>query len=101
MLQMLIGTNIPFMQYRRFAYLFSAVLLAASIGWLVIHGGPYLSVDFTGGANGLAGMPRPNPIPLPLGGQVRLKCEAMYSSLNPTDRQSRQIPHAEFQYRHL
>ena len=50
MLQMLIGTNIPFMQYRRFAYLFSAVLLAASIGWLVIHGGPYLSVDFTGGA---------------------------------------------------
>ena len=50
MLQMLIGTNIPFMQYRRFAYLFSAVLLVASIGWLVIHRGPYLSVDFTGGA---------------------------------------------------
>jgi preprotein translocase SecF subunit len=50
MLQMLIGTNIPFMQYRRFAYIFSAVLLVASIGWLVIHGGPYLSVDFTGGA---------------------------------------------------
>jgi preprotein translocase SecF subunit len=50
MLQMLIGTNIPFMQYRRFAYIFSAVLLAASIGWLVIHRGPYLSVDFTGGA---------------------------------------------------
>ena len=50
MLQMLIGTNIPFLQYRRFAYLFSAVLLVASIGWLVIHRGPYLSVDFTGGA---------------------------------------------------
>ena len=50
MLQMLIGTNIPFMQYRRFAYFFSAALLVASIGWLVIHGGPYLSVDFTGGA---------------------------------------------------
>ena len=50
MLQMLIGTNIPFMQYRRFAYLFSAVLLVVSIGWLVIHRGPYLSVDFTGGA---------------------------------------------------
>jgi preprotein translocase SecF subunit len=50
MLQMLIGTNIPFMQYRRFAYIFSAVLLVASIGWLVIHRGPYLSVDFTGGA---------------------------------------------------
>lgn len=26
-------------------------------------------VDFTGGANGMAGMPRPNPIPLPFGGQ--------------------------------
>jgi preprotein translocase SecF subunit len=50
MLQMLIGTNIPFMQYRRLAYLFSGVLLLASIGWLVIHHGPYLSVDFTGGA---------------------------------------------------
>ena len=50
MLQMLIGTNIPFMQYRRYAYIFSGVLLLASIGWLVIHGGPYLSVDFTGGA---------------------------------------------------
>jgi preprotein translocase SecF subunit len=50
MLQMLIGTNIPFMQYRRFAYFFSGALLVASIGWLVIHGGPYLSVDFTGGA---------------------------------------------------
>ena len=50
MLQMLIGTNIPFMQYRRFAYFFSAALLVASIGWLVIHRGPYLSVDFTGGA---------------------------------------------------
>jgi len=38
------------MQYRRFAYFFSGALLVASIGWLVIHGGPYLSVDFTGGA---------------------------------------------------
>jgi branched-chain amino acid transport system permease protein len=26
-------------------------------------------VDFTGGANGLAGMPRPNPLPLPWGGR--------------------------------
>ena len=49
MLQMLIGTNIPFMRYRRWAYLFSAVLVAATIVWLVAHGGPYYSVDFTGG----------------------------------------------------
>jgi preprotein translocase SecF subunit len=49
MLQMLIGTNIPFMRFRRFAYLFSGVLLAATITFLIVHGGPYLSVDFTGG----------------------------------------------------
>ncbi len=49
MLQMLIGTNIPFMRYRRFAYAFSSVLLVATIAWLVIHRGPFLSVDFTGG----------------------------------------------------
>ena len=50
MLQMLIGTNIPFMQYRRFAYLLSSVLLVATVAWLLMHGGPILSVDFTGGA---------------------------------------------------
>ena len=51
MLQMLIGTNIPFMQYRRFAYLFSAVLLVATIGWLVDPPrARTCSVDFTGGA---------------------------------------------------
>ncbi len=49
MLQMLIGTNIPFMRYRRFAYIFSAILLLATIVWLAVHGGPYYSVDFTGG----------------------------------------------------
>lgn len=49
MLQMLIGTNFPFMRFRRFAYVFSAVLVVATIAWLVAHGGPYLSVDFTGG----------------------------------------------------
>ena len=48
MLQMLIGTNIPFMRYRRWAYLFSAVLIVSTIVWLVVHGGPYYSVDFTG-----------------------------------------------------
>ncbi len=50
MLQMLIGTNFPFMQYRRFAYLFSFVLVAATTTWLLMHGGPLLSVDFTGGS---------------------------------------------------
>jgi preprotein translocase SecF subunit len=49
MLQMLIGTNIPFMQYRRFAYVFSSALLLATIVWLLVHHGPYYSVDFTGG----------------------------------------------------
>jgi len=50
MLQMLIGTNIPFMAYRRLAYVLSSVLVVATIGWLVVNHGPKLSVDFTGGA---------------------------------------------------
>lgn len=49
MLQMLIGTNLPFMKYRRWAYLFSGLLVVSTIIWLVLHGGPYYSVDFTGG----------------------------------------------------
>jgi len=50
MLQMLIGTNFPFMRYRRFAYLFSGALIVTTAAWLLVHRGPYLSVDFTGGA---------------------------------------------------
>jgi len=50
MLQMLIGTNIPFMRYRRYAYAFSGALALATAVWLVAHGGPRYSVDFTGGA---------------------------------------------------
>src|SRR5436190_14487034 len=49
MFQLLIGTNIPFMRYRRFAYVLSGAILLATIGWLVMHGGPKYSVDFTGG----------------------------------------------------
>jgi preprotein translocase SecF subunit len=49
MLQLLIGTKFPFMQYRRVAYTFSAVMVLATIAWLVIRG-PKYSVDFTGGA---------------------------------------------------
>lgn len=49
MFQFLIGTNIPFMKYRRFAYLFSAALVLATAAWLVVNGGPRYGVDFTGG----------------------------------------------------
>src|SRR5215471_15563321 len=48
MLQLLVGTNIPFMQYRRFAYVFSSVIVAAALAWFFIKG-PHYSVDFTGG----------------------------------------------------
>jgi len=49
MLQILHGTNIPFMRYRRITYLFSGALILATAVWLVMHGGPRYSVDFTGG----------------------------------------------------
>jgi preprotein translocase SecF subunit len=48
MLQILHGTNIPFMKYRRMAYFFSGLLLLATLGWLFTKG-PRYSVDFTGG----------------------------------------------------
>lgn len=48
MLQLLIGTDIPFMKYRRFAYIFSGVLVLATLGWFFTRG-PRYSVDFTGG----------------------------------------------------
>jgi preprotein translocase SecF subunit len=50
MFQILVGTNIAFMKYRRFAYLFSGAIVLATVVWLVIHHGPNYSVDFTGGA---------------------------------------------------
>ena len=49
MLQMLLGTNIPFMKYRRFAYIVSGAIALATAVWLVVNGGPHYSVDFTGG----------------------------------------------------
>jgi len=49
MIQLLIGTNIPFMKYRRFAYLFSGVAVVATAVWLLVNGGPKLGVDFSGG----------------------------------------------------
>lgn len=50
MLQLLVGTNYPFMKYRRVAYFLSAGLLIATAGWLVVNRGPRYAVDFTGGA---------------------------------------------------
>ena len=49
MFQLLIGTNIPFMRFRRIAYVFSGSLILATIVWLVVHGGPRYGVDFMGG----------------------------------------------------
>lgn len=49
MLQILHNTNIPFMKYRRLAYLFSGALLLATAIFLVVKG-PRYSVDFTGGS---------------------------------------------------
>ena len=49
MLQFLIGTNIPFMRYRRFPYMVSGALVLATVIWLVVNGGPKYGVDFTGG----------------------------------------------------
>lgn len=49
MIQLLHATNIPFMKYRHIAYWFSAIVIAATAVWLVMHGGPRYSVDFTGG----------------------------------------------------
>jgi preprotein translocase SecF subunit len=49
MIQLLINTNFPFMKHRRIAYFFSSSIAIATIVWLVVHGGPKYSVDFTGG----------------------------------------------------
>ena len=48
MFQLLIGTNIPFMKYRRYAYMVSAALTLVTLAWFFIKG-PRYSVDFTGG----------------------------------------------------
>lgn len=49
MLQLLVGTNFAMMKHRRLAYLISGALVLATVGWLVVNGGPKYSVDFTGG----------------------------------------------------
>lgn len=49
MLQILHGTNFPFMKYRRVAYAFSTIIVLATAAWLVVNKGPRESVDFKGG----------------------------------------------------
>jgi preprotein translocase subunit SecF len=49
MIQILHGTNIPFMKYRRFAYMLSGAVVLATAAWLVMHRGPRQGVDFSGG----------------------------------------------------
>jgi preprotein translocase SecF subunit len=49
MFHLLTGTDIPFMRNRKFAYAFSAIMVISTIVWLIVHGGPKYSVDFTGG----------------------------------------------------
>ena len=44
------NTNINFMGGMRIAFTLSMILIALSIGSLIAHGGPKLSIDFTGGA---------------------------------------------------
>ncbi len=48
MLQILHGTNISFMKYRRLAYFFSSALVLVTVVWFFTKG-PTYSVDFTGG----------------------------------------------------
>ena len=49
MFQILKDTKIPFMSYRKPMYIVSAIVVLATVGWLVVNGGPRWSVDFTGG----------------------------------------------------
>ena len=44
------NTNINFMGGMRVAFTLSMILIVLSIGSLIAHGGPHLSIDFTGGA---------------------------------------------------
>ena len=44
------NTHINFMGGMRVAFILSMILIVLSIGSLIAHGGPHLSIDFTGGA---------------------------------------------------
>lgn len=49
MIQLLVGSDFPFMKYRRIAYIVSGAMILATAAWLLVNGGPRYSVDFTGG----------------------------------------------------
>jgi preprotein translocase subunit SecF len=49
MFQILVGTQIPFMKYRRYWYGFSLAVMLAGLVGLAVHGGLRMGVDFTGG----------------------------------------------------
>jgi len=49
MLQVLVGARIPFMRYRRYAYLFSLAIIVAGFVSVLLHGGFRMGVDFAGG----------------------------------------------------
>lgn len=57
--------GIPALKLRGPYFVLVTLGFAAIIG-VIVQGWS----DFTGGANGLAGVPRPNPIPLPFGGSI-------------------------------
>jgi len=44
------NAKIPFIKFRRWAYLFSGVLILSGIGSIIYHGGPKYSIDFLGGS---------------------------------------------------
>ena len=58
--------GIPALKLRGPYFVLVTLGFAAIVGVIVLAW-----TDFTGGANGLAGVPRPNPIPLPWGGRLR------------------------------
>ncbi|MBD3160846.1 MAG: protein translocase subunit SecF, partial [Candidatus Latescibacteria bacterium] len=49
MLQILLGSRVPFMRYRRYAYVFSIALILAGAASVLMKGGFRLGVDFAGG----------------------------------------------------
>lgn len=49
MLQVLLGSKIPFMGFRRYAYMISIVVILAGVASVLLQGGFRLGVDFAGG----------------------------------------------------
>src|SRR5437660_12498722 len=49
MLQIFHNTNFDFMGRRKIAYIFSSFMILVSAVSLIMHGGPRLGIDFTGG----------------------------------------------------